>query len=75
VIQLVNQGDVELWGTEVEMMLAATDRLTLDAAAGWANYRMANPCINNGPFLFPPPMDRSFASGGAMRCRCAAART
>jgi iron complex outermembrane recepter protein len=64
VIQLVNQGDVELWGTEVEMMLAATDRLTLDAAAGWANYRMSNPCINNGPFLFPPPMDRSFALGG-----------
>jgi iron complex outermembrane recepter protein len=63
-IQLVNQGDVELWGTEVEAMWAVTSRFTLDAAAGWANYEMETPCVNNGLFIFPPPMDRSFALGG-----------
>ena len=57
-IQLVNQGDVALAGTEIEMMLAVTDRLSLEAATGRADYAMSNVCINNGPFLFPPPMDR-----------------
>jgi iron complex outermembrane receptor protein len=63
-IQLVNQGDVALAGTEIEMMLAVTDRLSFEAATGRADYAMANVCINNGPFLFPPPMDRehSFSS-------------
>ena len=63
-IQLVNQGDVELWGTEVEAQFAVTDNFTLDASAGWADYEMENPCINNGLFIFPPPMDRSFTLGG-----------
>jgi iron complex outermembrane receptor protein len=57
-IQLVNQGDVALSGTEIEAMFAATDRLSFEAATGRADYQMSNVCINNGPFLFPPPMDR-----------------
>src|SRR5690606_33381280 len=60
VIQLVNQGDVELWGTEIEASFAVTDRLTFEAATGTAKYEMENVCINNGPFLFPPPMDKSY---------------
>ncbi len=63
-IDLVNQGDVDLWGSEVEAMLAVTERFTLEGATGRANYRMANPCINNGPFLFPPPMDREHTLSG-----------
>jgi iron complex outermembrane receptor protein len=54
VIQLVNQGDVTLDGMEIEAMLAVTDRLTLDATAGWVDY---------GFFLFPPPMDRAVTFG------------
>lgn len=60
VIQLVNQGDVELWGTEIEALLAVTERLTLEAATGRTDYEMENVCINNGPYLFPPPMDKSY---------------
>ena len=56
-IDLVNQGDVDLWGSEIEAMFAVTERFTIEAATGRANYEMSNPCINNGPFLFPPPMD------------------
>ncbi len=63
-IDLVNQGDVELWGSEIEAMFAVTDRFTIDGATGRANYEMSNVCINNGPYLFPPPMDRSYALNG-----------
>jgi iron complex outermembrane recepter protein len=59
-IDLVNQGDVDLWGSEFEAMFAATERLTIEGATGRANYEMSNPCINNGPYLFPPPMDREY---------------
>jgi iron complex outermembrane recepter protein len=64
VIQLVNQGDVTLDGVELEASFAVTDRFTLDASAGWVDYEMENPCINNGFFLFPPPIDRSVTWGG-----------
>jgi iron complex outermembrane receptor protein len=63
-IDLVNQGDVDLWGSEVEAMFAVTDRLTIEGATGRANYEMSNPCINNGPYLFPPPMDREHTLSG-----------
>jgi iron complex outermembrane receptor protein len=59
-IDLVNQGDIDLWGNEIEAMFAVTDRLTVEGATGRANYIMANPCINNGPYVFPPPMDREY---------------
>jgi iron complex outermembrane receptor protein len=64
VIQLTNQGDVNLSGLELEAMLAVTDRFTLDAATGRADFEMSNVCINNGPYLFPPPMDKSYTLGG-----------
>jgi iron complex outermembrane receptor protein len=63
-IDLVNQGDVELWGNEIEAMFAVTDRFTVELATGRANYELANPCINNGPYLFPPPMDKETSLSG-----------
>jgi iron complex outermembrane recepter protein len=63
-IQLVNQGDVDLWGFEIESMFAVTDRFTIEGSTGRANYEMSNVCINNGPFLFPPPMDHSYVLSG-----------
>ncbi len=66
-IQLVNQGDVKLWGTELESILAVTERFSLEATAGWANYQMQNVCINNGPFLFPAPMDHSYTFSGTYK--------
>ena len=63
-IQLTNQGDVELWGSEIEAMFAVTERFTLEGATGRANYEMSNVCINNGPFLFPPPMDHEHSLSG-----------
>ena len=63
-IDLVNQGDVDLWGSEIEAMFAVTERFTIEAATGRANYEMSNPCINNGPYLFPPPMDKEHSLNG-----------
>jgi hypothetical protein len=63
-IDLVNQGDVDLWGSEIEASFAVTDRFTVEGATGRANYEMSNPCINNGPYLFPPPMDREYTLNG-----------
>ena len=45
-------------------MFAVTERFTIEAATGRANYEMSNPCINNGPFLFPPPMDKEHSLNG-----------
>ncbi len=64
IIQLVNQGDVDLDGVELEASFAVTDRLVIDAAAGWVDYKMEDPCVNNGFFLFPPPIERSVTWGG-----------
>ncbi len=63
-IQLTNQGDVDLWGTEIEAMFAVTERLTIEAAAGQANFEMADVCVNNGPYLFPPPMESEYSLSG-----------
>jgi outer membrane receptor protein involved in Fe transport len=59
-IDLVNQGDIDLWGNEIEAMFAVSERFTIEGATGRANYTMANVCINNGPYVFPPPMDREY---------------
>lgn len=63
-IQVVSQGDVDLDGIEVEASMAVTDRFTLDASAGWIDYTMQNPCVNNGLFLIPSPIERSWNLGG-----------
>lgn len=64
VIVLTNSGDIDLWGSELEAMFAVTDRFTLEGATGRANYTLSNPCINNGPFMFPPPMEREYSLSG-----------
>jgi iron complex outermembrane receptor protein len=62
-IQVLSQGDVDLDGVEIEASFAVTDRFTLDASAGWIDYVMENPCINNGLFLIPSPIERSWNLG------------
>jgi iron complex outermembrane receptor protein len=63
-IQVLSQGDVDLDGIEVEANFAVTDRFTVDASAGVIDYVMQNPCINNGLFLIPSPIERSWNLGG-----------
>jgi iron complex outermembrane receptor protein len=62
-IQVLSQGDVDLDGFELEGNLAVTDRFTLDASAGFIDYVMENPCVNNGLFLIPSPIEKSWNMG------------
>jgi iron complex outermembrane receptor protein len=63
-IQVLSQGDVDLDGFELESNIAVTERLTLDASAGWIDYVMENPCVNNGLFLIPSPIEKRWNLGG-----------
>ena len=62
-IQVISQGDVDLDGIELEANLAVTERFMLDASAGSIDYVMENPCINNGLFLIPSPIEKSWSLG------------
>ena len=64
IIQLTNQGDVDIDGVEIEAQLAVTDRFSLNASAGWVDTEIADICVNNGPYLFPSPSERSYQAGG-----------
>ncbi len=64
IIQLVNTGDVDLWGFEFDGSFAVTDNLQLDFSAGQADYKLHDVCQNNGDFLFPGPVESSYSFGG-----------
>jgi iron complex outermembrane receptor protein len=63
IIITTNSGDVALDGLELEGQFAATDNLTFDFSAGSLNSKLANVCANNGDFLFPGPVEESYAVG------------
>ena len=64
IIQLVNTGDVDLDGYELEGQIAATDNFLIDFSAGVVNSLVKDPCANNGDFLFPGPVEDSYSLGG-----------
>jgi iron complex outermembrane receptor protein len=63
-IQLVNTGDVDLSGYELEGQIAATENFLIDFSAGLVDSTMKDPCANNGDFLFPGPVEDSYSLGG-----------
>jgi len=63
-IQLVNTGDVDLSGYELEGQIAATDDFMIDFSAGLIDSTLKDPCANNGDFLFPGPVEDSYSLGG-----------
>lgn len=63
-IRLTNQGDVAIDGLELEAQLAMTDRLSLNASAGWVDTAISDVCVNNGIYLFPSPVEESYQIGG-----------
>jgi iron complex outermembrane recepter protein len=62
-IQLVNTGDVDLDGFELEGQIAATDNLIFDFSAGNVDSLVKDPCANSGEFLFPGPVEDSYSLG------------
>jgi iron complex outermembrane receptor protein len=51
-IVVVNSGDVDIWGVELDAQFALTTHLTLDGSLGTTKYRL-DPVLNKGPYLFP----------------------
>jgi len=52
-IQIVNSGDVDLYGVEADLFAALTDELFLDAAGAYIDYDLKDPVANSGPNLYP----------------------
>jgi len=62
-IALTNAGDVELDGIELDGQFAVTDAFAIDFAAGIVDSHLLDVCANNGDFLFPGPVEKSYSIG------------
>jgi iron complex outermembrane recepter protein len=62
-ITVLDSGDVDLDGFELDGQVALTDRLLLDFSAGTVDYRVHDVCQNNGEFIFPGPVEESYTLG------------
>ncbi len=62
-INIVDSGDVDIWGGELDMQIAVTDEFTIDASGAILDYEVKNPVANSGPNLFPDAPSPSFNIG------------
>ena len=62
-INLVDSGDVDVYGVELDAWLAVTEHLSLDASIGITNDDVKDPIANSGPNLFPAQPSPSFNVG------------
>ena len=61
-IIVVNSGDVDVWGVELDTQFALTSHLTLDGSLGTTKYRLDS-VLNRGPYLFPDQPTPSYNLG------------
>ncbi|HEY8508736.1 MAG TPA: hypothetical protein VIL32_10285, partial [Steroidobacteraceae bacterium] len=52
-IMIVDSGDVDVYGLELDSQFAVTENLTLDASLGITEDDVKDPVANSGPNLFP----------------------
>jgi iron complex outermembrane receptor protein len=62
-INIVDSGDVDVYGLELDAWLAVTENLSFDAAVGITKDDVKNPVANSGPNLFPAQPSPSFNVG------------
>ena len=62
-IELVNTGDVDIYGAELDAQFFLTDDFWLDGSAGYTGYDLKDEVANTGPNLFPGPPEFSFNIG------------
>jgi iron complex outermembrane receptor protein len=62
-IQVVNSGDIDLYGAEADLFVSITDELFLDAAGAYIEYDLKDPVANSGPNLYPDVPTVSFNVG------------
>lgn len=62
-IALINTGDVDIYGVELDAQVYLTDDFWLDGSAGYTGYDVKDEVANSGPNLFPGPPKFSFNIG------------
>jgi iron complex outermembrane receptor protein len=62
-INVVDSGDVDIWGGELDLQIAVTDEFTIDASGAILDYDVKDPVANSGPNLFPDAPSPSFNIG------------
>jgi iron complex outermembrane recepter protein len=62
-IQVVNSGDVEIWGLELDGQFVVTSNLSLDFSLGITDYKILDEVANGGPNLLPSQASPSYNVG------------
>jgi iron complex outermembrane receptor protein len=62
-ISVLDSGDVDLDGFELDGQVALTDNLYVDFSAGSVDFLVKDLCLNNGANLFPGPVEDSYTLG------------
>lgn len=63
-IEILNTGDVDIYGVELDAQAIVTDEFRLEGSFGWTGYDLKDEVANSGPNLFPGPPETSFNIGG-----------
>jgi len=62
-ISVLDSGDVDLDGFELDGQIALSDNLYFDFSAGSVDFLVQDVCLNNGANLFPGPVEDSYTLG------------
>lgn len=62
-IQVVNSGDVDIYGIELDAQVSVTDNLFLDGQFGYTGFEVKDVAANGGPNLLPGPPEFSYNFG------------
>jgi iron complex outermembrane recepter protein len=62
-IQIVDSGDVDIQGFELDTQFAVTDRFSLDGSFGYNDDDVKDPVANTGPNVFPEQPSPSYNFG------------
>ncbi len=70
-IRVINTGDVDLYGGELDMQVALTDDFYIDAAGAYIRYDLKDEAANGGPNLYPDVPEITFNVGANYRLAAA----
>jgi len=62
-IQVVNSGDVDIYGVELDAGLGITDDFWIDASGAWTESEVKDTVANSGPNLYPDVPEWTFNVG------------
>lgn len=52
-INVVNSGDVDIYGTEIDAQFYLSQNVWVDASGSYTDYKLKDPVANSGPNLYP----------------------